>query len=773
MALTKGTRVAKFAMVRESRIQKSKQITAPNGYKIVNEAGAMNVLKGYTKGVLNSTDVDEVMNILESVEQKGSGKYIANYIANEIVPGIPSKTSLRKYNISKESKSIIESALYKNNTYDRVNANQKILERRFNIDKICKEKRFAKPVMESLCELIDTYEVPLSYKFNIALENGLFSLVKNNIVFESDMEVANYVLEYFMTRDAVIYDNTYKRYQELLKESDFYDINEASGISKALLNNDGNYFGDKVNRALQSSNNDSIKEFSRLFNDTFTEADVVTYLNTVSNHCYKNVVEPMDMRRLQYSISLLPQHTGVDPEFIKMKADSLFGDTSDFKNIDMDLPDINNNIFAPSLSVKDIISEAEAAQNKDEEWVNNTLNQLSKKPVESLFAEIFKVLKLIHMILKIALAVYAIVKLYKLFRRINTFLDFLYKKSGNFAQVKMLNDNISDMLFNVSEGLEGERKKAANDFEKQMKSLVEKHTGVYKEEANIFDTLTSEESPLYCVSLFEAACDIMNKKINMNSLENIIEACVRGNCVDSLYDVYRYSNHTQGLFETAYMNIYDKKLMRPLESIQVTESRVKPDSVLSLFYMIEATNALSELDENVETVNESYLNTVKLAIQNVRAKFAKFNMKQKQLWNTLDAYASRFTKSAEDAANDRRNKIIAGKVMPSFSKCVKTAIALAGAGVVTGSVMVPVIGALGMFATNKGMDAKERAQLLDEIEVELKVIEKEIDLAEKDDDTTKYRELLRMQKRLQHEYVRIKGKRKPFDIRKVGGKKDE
>ena len=31
MPLTKGTRVVKSAMVRESRIHKSKQITAPNG----------------------------------------------------------------------------------------------------------------------------------------------------------------------------------------------------------------------------------------------------------------------------------------------------------------------------------------------------------------------------------------------------------------------------------------------------------------------------------------------------------------------------------------------------------------------------------------------------------------------------------------------------------------------------------------------------------------------------------------------------------------------
>ena len=65
---------------------------------------------------------------------------------------------------------------------------------------------------------------------------------------------------------------------------------------------------------------------------------------------------------------------------------------------------------------------------------------------------------------------------------------------------------------------------------------------------------------------------------------------------------------------------------------------------------------------------------------------------------------------------------------------------------------------------NAALDEKQKNQLLDEIEIELKVLEKEIDLAEKNDDTNKYRQLLRMQKKLQHEYQRIKYKRKTFTI---------
>ena len=78
--------------------------------------------------------------------------------------------------------------------------------------------------------------------------------------------------------------------------------------------------------------------------------------------------------------------------------------------------------------------------------------------------------------------------------------------------------------------------------------------------------------------------------------------------------------------------------------------------------------------------------------------------------------------------------------------------------------MVPVIGAMALLARSNHLDNKERQQLMDEIEIELKALDKEIELADKEDDLDKYRKLLRMQKKLQHEYQRIRYKRKTFKV---------
>lgn len=54
------------------------------------------------------------------------------------------------------------------------------------------------------------------------------------------------------------------------------------------------------------------------------------------------------------------------------------------------------------------------------------------------------------------------------------------------------------------------------------------------------------------------------------------------------------------------------------------------------------------------------------------------------------------------------------------------------------------------------MTAKERVLLLDEIEIELEVLDKEIAAAESRNQLKKYRELLRYKKDLQRQYQRIR-----------------
>lgn len=767
MGLTRGTCIIRAALQRESRLLKNKEIKSPNGYKIVNEDSAMMALKGYSKGVLNKTDIDTVMDILETVETRGSGKYVATYIAQNIISGIPVEVNLENYNISEDSRDCIEPALEANTIYDRILKNQHLLEKRFNISRVCEEKREIGSIVENLCSLIDTYDIPLAYKFNIALENSLCSLVKNNIYFESDIDIANIVTEYFLTRDAEVYDDTYKKYQELIRESDIFEEEDATyGIIESLLKSDGNYFGNKAKVVLELAEDANIKKYGEMFININSEKDVNKYISDVQNYIYTNYVSPRDTKCICYSIDMLPYHTGVNPDYIGNKRKELFGDL-DCSDMDTYTNIPYNNIFDSIPNIKTIISETEAAQDKDDALVDKFVNQLMKKPEQSLFGEITGIIKCIKTIIVLVASAKSAKTIYKVIKTILKFVDFLYAKTCSFSQVLEINGNITSQLIGLSDSFnKGEQRDAILYFEKELSKRVNKYSDVSTtEEANIFNEFKDADDILeHAYLLFESANDIMNKKINPLYLERLIESCGRNNCVGSLYEIYSYSTGSDKMFESAYNHIYNKKTMRSFDSFKKPENKIDSTSVKSLFYTIEATSNLIELSEQVESVNESTLNTIKLAIQNMKAKFSKFNMKQKELWNTLDAYANRFMRSIEDSDNNRRNNILQGKTLPSFSKCIKTAIALAGAGVVTGNIIVPIIGALGMIGSNAALDEKQKNQLLDEIEIELKVLEKEIDLAEKNDDTNKYRQLLRMQKKLQHEYQRIKYKRKTFTI---------
>lgn len=156
-------------------------------------------------------------------------------------------------------------------------------------------------------------------------------------------------------------------------------------------------------------------------------------------------------------------------------------------------------------------------------------------------------------------------------------------------------------------------------------------------------------------------------------------------------------------------------------------------------------------------LNEAFdTSAVKVAIQGMKDKVKNLGAKEKEISRSMDVAANGLTRSIENAlTNDRREAIIKGSIIPSFSKCVKTAIAAGGVAVIVDP-MVAVIGLIGGLAGSRYLNNRERMLLLDEIEVELKVVEKELQRAENDDDMQKYRKLLTYQKKLKKEDFKLR-----------------
>lgn len=149
------------------------------------------------------------------------------------------------------------------------------------------------------------------------------------------------------------------------------------------------------------------------------------------------------------------------------------------------------------------------------------------------------------------------------------------------------------------------------------------------------------------------------------------------------------------------------------------------------------------------------LNSIKLYLTGLKSKVKNMSTKEKEISKNMDITFNHFASNVKNAlVSDRREAIIKGSVIPSFSKSIKLMIAAAGLTAI--SPPVGIISVIGGLAVSKNLTKKERVLLLDEIETELEVIDKEINLAESRNQMKRYRTLLKTKKDLQRQYQRIR-----------------
>lgn len=158
--------------------------------------------------------------------------------------------------------------------------------------------------------------------------------------------------------------------------------------------------------------------------------------------------------------------------------------------------------------------------------------------------------------------------------------------------------------------------------------------------------------------------------------------------------------------------------------------------------------------ENASKEKVPITTTAKLAAKSVENKAKDVSTKEKEVSRTIDAYAGSLNRSIKEAlTSKRRESIIKGSIIPSFSQLIKAAIGI-GAVAKIFSPAAAAITAVGALAVSKHLTKKERGILLEEIDVELQVVEKQIEKCE--DDPKRYKQLLMYQRKLQRESQRIR-----------------
>ena len=173
----------------------------------------------------------------------------------------------------------------------------------------------------------------------------------------------------------------------------------------------------------------------------------------------------------------------------------------------------------------------------------------------------------------------------------------------------------------------------------------------------------------------------------------------------------------------------------------------------------EATKAISILisNESNKLLEASFSNTVKVAQMKLRNLMQKMSDKDRKISKDIDVTMNNLSKNAERAlTNDNRESIIRGSIIPSASKCIKLAITTGLAWLVNPA--IAVIGLLAYIGTSMKFKSKERQMIVDELEIELKVCDKYLDLAESRNDMKAYKELLTIQRDLERQLQRVKYK---------------
>lgn len=749
--------------------------------------------------------VENVSLFLEQATETEKKQIIHGF--NDITKYMKRETLQNIAMIAKDNvKNIIKERSEELKVCDRVINNNEKLNKRFDINKLVANSITYKPVYEvavDVCKLIDTYTIPVPAKLNVAIESSIYTISKY-VYNPSRVEILEGITDYFFLRDNIITDNIKNRMNNVIYNSQLLTDEDKCCIN--YLTTKGNY-GEKFDKLCDKCKDEEVKSCICSAKDLYTEKKASSYIDNVVNklNTDKNM-DKEDKEILVNSIFMIPLITPISSDFIlsdiknksygelnyksqleasiilnEMIADKndIFGDFYEQKQMTFrEMMESSDDIS--SDDVKDILNKFKAEQEKTPGRFKNMMQLLYKKDPSHIIDETPKLLSLLRYAFILTTATIGPVGV--CIAPILMLVDKLISDDINGKQASKLikaledeKDKVEDKLNDEEYGSEKYNK--LKEYDKCLEKAINKVSDYKNNLADLdnnkdedeFGDFNFDEAAGLVLSLTESA----NHNINLNRAD-IIESIKINieNIVEN--DILTYSELIVNCPSIISLREYADILEDYKVSIDDPKTRT---SISDAVYKLESfklihDNELSEaIVENacipiLETaIQESFnLNNVKLMFMSVKKSLKNVNTKIKTLWQSIDANASRMMNGIEKSmTSDRREAIIKGSILPSFSSMIKSVIAIAtsgGAGAAVGgpggAAICAVISALGILGTNAYLNRKQRLLIYDEIDTELQVVEKQLQIAENEGDMNQYRFLLRYQKRLAREKTRIK-----------------
>lgn len=727
----------------------------------------------------------DAINILESVLADKKIEIFhesVQRIVDEIIPSIKNdelnncSAYISKASLDTMTKNKLIECVIACKRADRIKKNHKVFSEKFDFSSL--NKKTNKDKCFAVCEIVTNYPNSKFVQCNIALEEMAYLRLLNNYKM-SDFDLAQNILEYFL----LIKDNTAEdiaSYKKAIEESKIlstevsplrfnFDINP-DGNWKSELNNwklSPNKSLNELGKFAQDNNSklyiveaviDLIDEFRKVnrigydlsnifptIDYTMPSDDIQNLLNFMSEHKIEhsqNFIESLELLWENKSQLELYDDNSNPSSIETFSSDKI--DTFKIKNIISDSKEVEKYVdhfetVAP-IPVKKILS-CDPDKQLQESSMYDCINQ------DKYFSINLRRYRYNSSILEATNMVNALIK------NINNTILSSKKTQAYYA--------LDEGYFDIN-------------IRSKYKVSVSKDYKSYTSKLTQFDQNTLiqlHESEMLIDALTEKLPLIVHALKNEN-----LAAHISTNEAVLLYDILNPFNDTANGFLNKFAN-YCQSVKNP-NAIKIKQEYSKiPNEELELgyneYYINRINLALLLLESETQKASQSKsftqnikdkvsgavdkvknlipsLNDIQLAWEGIKSKFKSASAKEQEVSRDIDTEFNHMLKNIKNfiLSNNSREDLLTGQISISLTKIIKMGIVLAGLGVLSGTILVPVFGAIGLLIKSKVLTDKERIRLMDEIDIELKVLEPEIQKAEKSGDTAHYRRLLVIQRNL-------------------------
>lgn len=786
----------------------------------------------------------DCIGLVEMVQYYGEEtllKECVSYFKQNVIPFCKDTVAVTecvgRSTLNKEDATKISEALSEYKICDRILDNHNKLSKRFKTNDIVQNKYTTiDEICSSICEMVDTYDIPSHIKMELCFEETLYLLDKHNIAFkEADMveAITNYFLSIPMNESSVKgYRNAINRSpvlteqadhkvqfltrEKVIRESNLYSILEDYGDDKIkeLLDNykmetekTDSKFKQVLNKIFTQSPANIIEDtpdilrWIRNFGILFIGAQTVIgaavafvvngYLQMgVRKDEAKRIIryfenerdlvsDKMERAKTQESAKRLNQYYDALDKAIGRLTDyndSLY--TDDERMNQMDEGVRFESFFLEEQETKIVVNSLIADAIKADEFIDKiTTQSLGNEGIEktdvkdTLTKENYQRYIDADSRISMVLCSFDTSACNEGMARICSFADSIVKSTNNMLSHKdckvyytMLENSIDFILRSTFKIITSLREETIADSCMTDVELFRANYAI--ESAKLVERLQECHPERIIYNAIRKIGSLSKEQATM-----FVEAWTMGSMIEE-EDMSRFISEYQKYQTECGDTLSAYTIPKLFESGKANRNTRNMDLV------IESTIIMADI------VNEAFdLNSLKLSWMAFKKKAKGLSAKEQEMSRDMDSAFNNMVRSLQSfvKVTDNRERVMKGQVVPSVSKMMKIGVALAVSGVASGSVLLPAIAAVTGLVLSKKSKDKEKKMWLDEIDIELQIVERELKRVEDGpkSQSKKYRNLLTFQKNLQREKQRItynlsqKGHSIVSSTKGIGGGRDD